>query len=152
MPAIQTRPIANDRDFLALRDAINPLMARYGFPLVPYKGSASWLAGAADPARSTETFFKLLYRGRGKPYVFGIRADYASGFEKLKALQWPIEFSVMPTTSVIFRGFETHPGETDRAARRVEKILKALPKPDPSRAIPLNGASHDDFDEQLDAL
>ena len=134
MPAIQTRPIANDSDFFATRDAINPLMARYGFPLVPYKGSASWLAGAADPTRSTETFFKLLYRGRGKPYLFGIRRDYASGF-KLKSLRWPSEFSVMPSTGVIFWGSDVHPGDTDRVVQRVEKLLKALPEPDPSHAI-----------------
>ena len=68
MPPVQTRPINNDPDFLAVQDAINKLMAPYGFPLSPQKGSASWLAGAGYPGRSMETFFKLLYRGRGKPY------------------------------------------------------------------------------------
>lgn len=152
MPAIQTRPVANDPDFLAVRDALNPLLARYGFPLVSYKGSASWLAGDTDPKRSTETYFKLLYRGRNKPYVFGIRKDFASSFEKLEALRWPVEFSVMPSTSVIFWGFDIPPGETELATRRVKKILETLPDPDPGLAIPLSNVSHVDFDRQLDEL
>ena len=84
--AVQSRPIDNDPQFLTIRDAINPLLARHGFPLVSYKGSASWRAGATDPNRSTETYFKLIYRGRGKPFIFGIRKDFASEIEKLRKL------------------------------------------------------------------
>ena len=82
--AVQSRPIDNDPQFLTIRDAINPLLARHGFPLLSYKGSASWRAGATDPNRSTETYFKLIYRGRGKPFIFGIRKDFASEIEKLR--------------------------------------------------------------------
>ncbi len=131
-------PNASDRQrqrFLATRDAINPLMARYGFPLVPYRVRPAWLAGAADPTRSTETFFKLLYRGRGKPFIFSGYVGLCLGFEKLKSLRWPSEVSVMPSTGVIFWGFDVHPGDTDRVVQRVEKLLKALPEPNPSRAI-----------------
>ena len=106
MPAIQTRPINNDQDFLSVRDAINPLMARYGFPLVNYKGSTSWLAGVAYTDHSTETYFKLLMIEAAVSLMF-------SGFtcrfperksRKLKVLRWPVEFAVMPTVDVIFRG------------------------------------------------
>jgi len=152
MPAIQTRPINDDAEFLKVQEAINRLMARYGFPLVTHKGSASWLAGAVYPSRSTETYFKLLYRGRGVSYVFGIRREFAHSIDKLKALQWPIEFTVMPATEVPFVGFTVAPGGADVARQRVEKILKTLPEPDPSFAIPLDGEDEADFDRQLDNL
>jgi len=154
MPMIKTSPISNDGAFFAVRDAINRVLARYGFPLVQYKGSTSWLAGAADPSRSTETCFKLLYRGRKKSYIFGIRKDFAFGFEKLKDLPWPMgeDFAVMPATTVAFCGFEIDPGGGELAAQRVEKILRALPEPDPDVAISPSRASYDDFDAQLNAL
>ena len=152
MLAIQTRPINNDADFLAIQDTINRLMAKYGFPLVFYKGSGSWLAGAGQQGRSMETFFKLLYRGRGKPYVFGIRRDFAESVEKLKTLQWPMEFVVMPATEVPFLGFNIPAGGADLAKQRVDKILKALPEPNPSLAINLDEGNDADFDQQLDSL
>jgi hypothetical protein len=152
MPAIQTRPIHGDADFLQIQEAINRLLARYGFPLVTHKGSASWLAGAAYSRRSTETFFKLLYRGRGVPYVFGIRRDFAHSIDKLKALQWPLEFAVMPATEVPFVGFTVPPGGADVTRQRIEKILKTLPEPDPSLALPLDGEDDTDFDRQLENL
>ncbi|MGA2031876.1 MAG: hypothetical protein ABSG68_06450 [Thermoguttaceae bacterium] len=152
MPAIQTRPINNDPDFLAIRDVINRLMAGYGFPLVSYKGSASWLAGAGYPSRSMETYFKLLYRGHSNPYVFGIRRDFAESIEKLKAIQWPTEFVVMPATDVPFVGFKIQTGGVDLAKQRVEKILKTLPEPNPAIAIALEESSEADFDQQLDEL
>jgi hypothetical protein len=41
----------------------------------------------------------------------------------------------------------------DVARQRVEKLLvKALPQPDPSLAIPLHGEDDADFDRQLDNL
>ncbi len=152
MGAVQSRPIDNDPQFLTILDAINPLLARHGYPLVSYKGSASWRAGATDPNRSTETYFKLIYRGRGKPFIFGIRKDFASEIEKLRSLRWPLVFSVMPNTEVPFVGFEFPPDEAELAMRRVEKILKALPEPDPRLAIPLHNSSIADFDKQLDEL
>jgi len=150
--AVQSRPIDNDPQFLTILDAINPLLARYGFPLVSYKGSASWRAGTTDPTRSTETYFKLIYRGRGKPFIFGIRKDFASEIGKLRSLRWPLEFSVMPNTEVPFVGFEFPPDEADLATQRVVKILRALPEPDPRLAIPLHDSSIADFDKQLDEL
>jgi hypothetical protein len=152
MPAIQTRPINNDPDFLAIQDAVNRLMAPYGFPLVPYKGSASWLAGAGYPSRATETYFKLLYRGKGKPYVVGIRRDFAESIEKLKSIQWPMDFVVMPATDVPFVGFNVPVGGVDVARQRVAKILGTLPEPDPAVAIPLEEGGDGDFDEQLNKL
>ena len=152
MRAVQSRPIDNDLQFLAVRDAINVLLARYGFPLVAYKGSASWRAGATDPSRSIETYFKLVYRGPGKPFIFGIRKDFASQNEKLGPLRWPLEFTVMPNTEVPFVGFEFRPDDADRATQRVEKILRALPEPDPRLAIPLGDISDTEFDKQLDEL
>jgi hypothetical protein len=152
MPAIQTRPIDDDPQFLTVRDGINRLLARYGFPLVPYKGSATWLGGSACPHRSLETLFKLLYRGRGKPFVFGIRADFIKENEKLKLVQWPIEFSVMPKTDVMFAGFNVEPGAAELATQRVEKILKTLPEPNPALAIKLDGPTDADLDHQLESL
>ena len=58
----------------------------------------------------------------------------------------------MPNTEVPFVGFEFPPDEADLAMRRVEKILKALPEPDPRLAIPLHNSSIADFDKQLDEL
>jgi hypothetical protein len=152
MPAIQTRPINNDPDFLAIQETVNRLMAPHGFPLVPYKGSATWLAGAGYPSRATETYFKLLYRGKGKPYVFGIRRGFAVSIEKLKSIQWPMDFVVMPATDVPFVGFNVPVGGVDVARQRVEKILSTLPEPNPALAISMNDEDDGDFDQQLDNL
>ena len=152
MPAIQTRPINDDSDFLTIQNAINRLMVAYGFPLVSHKGSASWLAGAGYPGRSTETYFKLLYRGIGNPYVFGIRKELAETIDKLKAIQWPMEFAVMPKTGVEFVGFKVQAGGVDLVQQRVEKILKTLPEPNAAWAIALEEVDEADFDRQLDSL
>ena len=152
MPAIQTRPINHDPDFLVVQDRINRLMAKYGFPLVQYKGSGSWLAGAGYPTRAMETYFKLLYRGREKAYVFGIRKDFEESVEKLKALQWPMEFVVMPATDVPFVGFNIPAGNAEVAEQRVTKILGTLPEPDPALVIPLEEGNDTDFDQQLENL
>ncbi len=153
MQAIKTIPFNNDRQFLEVQDQLNPLLARYGFPMVPYRGSVSWLAGPGGSERSTETFFKFLYRGRSKPYVFGIRKDFASDIGKLNDVRWPIdEFAVMPAVTVAFCGFEIQPGFGALAAERLAKILKALPDPDPELAIQLDGHDEKDFDAQLDTV
>jgi hypothetical protein len=152
MRAIQTHPIDNDADFLAIQDAINRPMARFGFPLVRLKGSAIWLAGAGRPSQAREVFFKLLYLGRGKGYVFGIRRDFAASIEKLKGLRWPIPFVVLPKTEVAFEGFNIPVGGVEVARQRVEKILGTLPKPDSSLAISLEGDSDGEFDRQLQSL
>jgi hypothetical protein len=148
MRAIQTRPIDNDADFLATQDSINRLMARFGFPLVRYKGSASWLAGAGYPSRAKETFFKLLFLGKGKPYVFGIRRDFAENIEKLRGIKWPIEFVVMPKTEVAFAGFNIPLGGVEVARQRVEKILGTLSEPASSLAISLEEDNDGEFDRR----
>jgi hypothetical protein len=149
--AIQTRPIDGDPDFLAARDSVNRLLAPFGFPMVVRKGSASWLAGAGHPGRAMETFFKLLYVGRGQPYVFGIRRDFAESIPKLKAIKWLIEFVVKPATNVPFVGFNIV-GSADVATQRLEKILGTLPKPDSTLAISLTGDNDREFDLQLQNL
>jgi hypothetical protein len=152
MKAIQSRPIDNDADFLAIQDAINRLLARFGFPLVRLKGSASWLAGAGRPSQSKEVFFKLLYLGRGKGYVFGIRRDFAASIEKLREIRWPISFVVMPKTEVAFVGFNVPAEGMEVAKQRVEKILSTLPEPDSSLAISLEEGDDSEFDRQLQSL
>lgn len=152
MPAIQTKPINGDQDFLSMQDSINGLMAAHGFPLVQHKGSATWLAGAGYPGHEGETYFKLLYQGKGRPYAFGIRRDFATTIEKLQALRWPLEFAVMPATDVGFLGFQIPPGNVELGRQRVEKILGALPEPNPALAIPLDDGADGEFDEQLDKL
>ncbi len=152
MAAKQTRPIGGDKSFFTVRDALNPLLARHGFPLVQYKGSASWLAGTSEPGRAAETYFKLTYHGPNRPYLFAIRKDFASQFKKLHDLKWPVEFSVMPSTDILFLGFEVRSNEVEVAVQRVEKLLKALPEPTPEVAIPVHIDSHGDFDRQLENL
>jgi hypothetical protein len=152
MRAIQTRPINGDPDFLAVRDSVNRLLAPFGFPMVARKGSISWLAGVGHPSRAMETFFKLLYVGRGKPYVLGIRRDFAESIPKLKAVQWLMEFVVMPATDVPFVGFNIAVGSADVATQRLEKILGTLPEPDSSLAISLEGDNDREFDLQLQNL
>jgi hypothetical protein len=152
MRAIQTRPIDNDPDFLAVQDAVNRPLARFGFPLVRYKGSASWLAGVGHPSRTRETFFKLLYLGKGRFYVFGLRRDFAESVGKLKGVSWPIEFAVMPKTEVAFVGFKCPVGGVEVARQRLEKILSALPEPAPSLAISLEENNEGEFDRQLQNL
>ena len=44
------------------------------------------------------------------------------------------------------------PGNVELGRQRVEKILGALPKPDPAFAIPLDDGANGDFDEQLKNL
>jgi hypothetical protein len=152
MPAIQTKPINGDEDFLSMQEVFNRLMATHGFPLVQHKGSATWLAGAAYPGHEGETYFKLLYQGKGRPYVFGIRRVFAETIEKLQALRWPLEFVVMPATDVGFFGFQILAGSAELGRQRVEKILGTLPEPDPALAIPLDDGEDDAFDEQLNNL
>lgn len=152
MRAVQTRPINGDPDFLAAQDTVNRLLAPFGFPMVARKGSASWLAGAGHRSRAMETFFKLLYGGPGKPYVFGIRRDFAESVPKLKAVQWPQEFVVMPATDVPFVGFNITVGRVDVATQRLEKILGTLPEPDSYLAISLEEDSDSEFDQQLERL
>src|SRR3989442_614761 len=123
MPAIQTKPFKKDPDFLLLLDALNRLMARHGFPLVRHTGSASWLAGPRFPGNEGMTYFKLLFQGAGAPAVFGIRREFAKSVQKLAALQWPMEFTVMPATEVPFVGFKIPAGNHELGRQRVEKIL-----------------------------
>lgn len=99
-----------------------------------------------------ETFFKVLYAGHGKPYVFGIRRDFAESVPKLKTIQWPMEFVVMPATDVPFVGFNIAVGSADVATQRLEKILAALPEPDLSLAISVEGDNDREFDRQLQNL
>jgi hypothetical protein len=152
MPAIQTKPINGDEDFLSAQEGINCLMATHGFRLVQHKGSATWLAGAGHPGHEGETYFKLLYQGKGRPYVFGIRREFAQTVEKLQALRWPLEFVVMPATEVGFLGFQIPAGNEELGRQRVEKILGTLPEPDPALAILLDDGADDAFDEQLKNL
>lgn len=152
MPAIQTKPINGDEDFLSMQENINRLMAAYGFRLVQHKGSATWLAGVGYPGHEGETYFKLLYQGKGRPYAFGIRREFAKTVQKLQALRWPLEFVVMPATAVGFLGFQIPAGNVELGRQRVEKVLGSLPEPDPALAIPLDDGAEGDFDEQLNNL
>jgi hypothetical protein len=152
MPAIQTQPINNDSDFGLLLSAVNRLMARYGFPLVRHQGSASWLAGPQSPRNRGKVYFKLLFQGFGTPAVFGVRREFAQSVPRLAALQWPLDFTVMPATDVFFVGFKVPPGNHELVRQRVERILGALPEPDPAFGILLDEEDDSDFDEQLEAV
>ncbi len=94
----------------------------------------------------------MTYHGPNRAYLFAIRKDFAHQFDKLRALKWPVEFSVMPSVDVLFLGFEVHPGEVEVAVQRVEKLLKVLPEPAPEAAIPVHIDRHDEFDSQLGKL
>lgn len=152
MPAIQTKPIDKDPEFPLMLDAINRLMARHGFPLVRHKGSASWLAGPRFPGKEGMTYFKLLFQGAGAPAAFGIRREFAQSIQKLAAIQWPMEFTVMPAKDVAFVGFKIPAENHELGRQRVEKILGVLPEPDPAFAIPLDDEDDSDFDKQLEGL
>jgi len=152
MSAIQTRPINDDAEFLSLAGRLNEKLARFGFPMVRYKGSISWLGGQFDPNRSTETFFKLLYRGLDRDFIFGGRLDFFAGYPKLSAIEWPTEFCVMPSVQVKFGGFEVATNDMGKANERLEKILALLPEPDPGIAIRIAEPSKPDLDTQLSKL
>jgi hypothetical protein len=152
MPAIQTQLINNDSDFTLLLSAVNRLMARHGCPLVRHKGSASWLAGPQSPRNREKVYFKLLFQGFGAPIVFGVRREFARSIPRLAALQWPLDFTVMPATDVFFVGFKIPCGNHELGRQRVERILGALPEPDAAFAIPLDEEDDSDFDEQLEAI
>jgi hypothetical protein len=101
---------------------------------------------------ATETFFKLLYVGRGKPYVFGIRRDFAESIPKPKTVQWLMEFVAMPATDVLFVGFSIAVGSADVATQRLENILGTFPEPDSSLAILVEEYNDREFDLQLQNL
>jgi hypothetical protein len=63
-----------------------------------------------------------------------------------------MEFTVMPATDVAFVGFKISAGNHELGRQRVEKIIGALPEPDPTFAIPLDDEDDSDFDKQLEGL
>ena len=152
MKHIQTQPIAADQEFLDLASQVNESLARYGFCRLLYKGSVSWTAGKFDLQRTTETFYKLLYRGKHRTFLFGGRLDFYSSIPKLSEIVWPEVFSVMPSVSVHFGGFEVSREEFPTAIQRIAKILSCLPEPQPSQAVSQERKPLLDLDMQLEAL
>lgn len=155
MDLVQTSPVDGDAVFTAIRDKLNPLMARRGHRLIEETGSASWQFGAGYPKPQRRgTLFKLLNLPSGS-VVFAVREEFLAKESKLADLPWPDHFAIKPHRAVGFKGFEIKRDDQDPGIKRVERIMKALPKLDPSVEIKLNthdAAREADFDRQLLAL
>lgn len=151
----QTKRVDGDTVFAAIRDKLNPLMAKRGHPLIEETGSASWQYGAGYQ-RSTrrKTLFKLLNLSSGA-ILFAIREEFLDTVPNLAGLPWPHHFAVKPHREVRFKGFEIRRDNQDSGINRVERVIRALPMLDPSveiRLEPLDAAGEAEFDRQLATL
>ncbi len=155
MDLVQTKPVDGDAVFTAIRDKLNPLMAKRGHPLIEENGSASWQYGTgyAKPKRR-QTLFKLLNLPSGA-VVFAVREEFLAADAKLAGLPWPHHFAVKPHRQVGFKGFEIKRDDQNPGIKRVERIMKVLPKLDATVEIKLktqDAAQEAEFDRQLAAL
>ena len=64
-----------------------------------------------------------------------IRKDFIEDNEKLRSIQWPVEFAVMPKTHVLFAGFSVQPGSADLARQRVERLFLKRRFPHPIQPL-----------------
>jgi hypothetical protein len=74
---------------------------------------------------------------------------------KLAGLPWPHHFAVKPHRQVGLKGFEIKRDDQDPGNKRVERLMKALPRLDASVEIKLktdDAAQEAEFDRQLAAL
>jgi hypothetical protein len=155
MNLVQTKPVDGDAVFTAIRDKLNPLMAKRGHPMIAETGSASWQYGAGYPKpKRRKTLFKLLNLPSGA-VLFAIREDFLATEPKLAGLPWPHHLAVKPHRQVAFKGFEIKRDNQDPGIKRVERLLKALPELDASVEIKLeiqDVAQDAEFDHQLETL
>jgi hypothetical protein len=155
METVQTKSVEGDAVFTAIRDKVNPLMAKRGHPMIEETGSVSWQYGAGYPKpKRRRTLFKLLNLPSGAVF-FAIREDFLPTVPTLAALPWPPPFGVRPHGQVGFKGFEIKRDDQNPGIKRVERIMKALPKLDASVEIKLktqDAEQEANFDRQLAAL
>jgi hypothetical protein len=153
MDLVQTKPVDGDAVFAAIRENLNPLLAKRGHPMIEETGSVSWQYGAGYPKpKRRKTLFKLLNLPSGA-IVFAIREDFLAAAPNLAGLPWPHHFAVKPHLQVAFKGFEIKRDDQDSGVKRVERILQALPK----LAVEIKLKTHDsareaEFDRKLAAL
>lgn len=153
MELVQTTPVDGDAVFAATRDKVNPLMAKRGHPMIEETGSVSWQYGAGYPKPTRrKTLFKLLNLPSGA-IVFAIREDFLATVPDLAGLPWPHHFAVKPHRQVGFKGFEIKRDDQDSGVKRVERIIKALPKLAVEIKLKTQDAAREaEFDRQLAAL
>jgi hypothetical protein len=111
-----------DPKFIAIGEHIDARLTKAGYLHRYQIGSVSWL-GRISPGSGTTTLFKLCNYGDGQ-IAFGVRSEFVDAHEQLRALRWPIDFSVPPDTSAEFHGMLVLNEESSLA--RIERILNAL--------------------------
>lgn len=142
---IRPLPHHGNRDFLAAAADIERIMlAKLGLVRRDYTGSISWSA-----PNSKSVSAKLVFRGAGRPYVFGFRLDLIEAHERLRELlPFPLLFAVLPAPDVVFGGWNIAVGAVAPAIQRIQKIVARFPA---SASSPVMTAD-DEFDRRLEAL
>jgi hypothetical protein len=123
MQVLRTVPFEGVTQVEKLARELDRIISRWGFRERVQTGSVSWVTRAG---RSFHTFFKLVHLGGGM-MQFGLSKPVVRQNEKLKRVDWPTEFAVLPKARVVFVGFRI---ANDRSAiNRVRMIMNAFGEP-----------------------